>query len=717
MSDSLYQRVFRETPAAVAVHEPGTTRFEAVNPAYADALGYDPSTLEGDSLVALAADQEALAAAERALDGEPERVETTLTGANGTERRVTIELDRIEDAGQPRLLTTLQSAAGREAETAPSPSERRLEVALTGTDTGVWEWDISTDEVVWTESMEQLFGLEPGTFEGTFEAFAKRVHPEDLSEVQADIESTVETGERFETEYRIERDDGQQRWVNARGELHEVEEGADVEGEEGDDDDEGSGGRIVGIVTDITDRRRNERALRRQERQYRQLVERLPDAHYTVDDDWRVTFCNEALAERLGRPTEEIEGARLWDLLPEAKGSAIEHTFEQVMATGEPENFEYRYESGEHWVRIQAYPYYDGVAAVSTDISDQREALLSVLDAAPVVLYRFDTDGVFQEMRGEALSRLGVDPEDLIGESIFEVYADHEEVVAAAERALDGESFRYTVVLGDITLETQYQPVYSDGEVTSVIGVSMDVTELHRQRERMEFFNSILRHDVLNGMTVIKMRADLLAAELDGEHARYAETIVDWCTTTTEVTKRVRRVIETLATPDEEHSLESIDASTILRQKVRELETAYPEVTFETAVPDGAWVRADELLAEVLGNLLTNSIEHNDSDGLRIETAVDSDGETVRIRVADNGQGISDDRKQSVFRRGETSHAKETGSGFGLFFVDVMVEKYGGEVWIEDSAAGGVRFVVELDAAGETTGTLISETHEGGTNE
>jgi PAS domain S-box-containing protein len=684
VSDSLYEHVFENAPARIAVHEPGTARFEAVNRAYADALGYDPLALEGASLTDLAdGDASALEGAiERALAGPPERVETSLTGGDGATLTVTLDLTTVAVDEEPRLLSTIRSD-GDQAEAVPTPSERRLEVALAGTDTGIWEWDMATDEVIWTESMERLFGIEPGTFEGTFEAFADRVHPDDLPAVQEAIETAVERGELFRTEYRIERDDGEQRWVYARGELQETADGA---------------GRIVGIVTDITDRKETEGELRQREQQYRQLVERLPQAHYTIDDDWRVTFCNEALAARLGTTVEEVRGELLWDLLPEAKGSVVERTFRRVMETGTPEQFEYEYEFGDHLVSIQAYPYDDGIAAVSTEISDQREALLSILDTTPVILYRFDADGVFREIRGQMLAKLGLDPEDLIGESLFEVYADNEQFTAAAERALAGESFRYTLTLGDVTLETHYKPVYTDGEVTGVIGVSMDVTELHRQRERMEFFNSILRHDVLNGMTVIKMRAELLAEELDGDQERYARTILDWCNTTTEVTKRVRQVIETLATPDEEHHLEPIDVSAILDRKLRELETAYPEVTFERTVPDGVRVRADELLTDVLGNLLTNSIEHNDPDGLRIETMVDVVGDTVRIRIADDGVGIDDDRKESVFRRGETSHAKETGSGFGLFFVDVMVEKYGGDVRVEDSDDGGACFVLELAA-------------------
>jgi PAS domain S-box-containing protein len=413
-----------------------------------------------------------------------------------------------------------------------------------------------------------------------------------------------------------------------------------------------------------------------------------------------VTFCNDAMAERLGTSVEEMTGEHVWDLLPEAEGTVVERAFERVMERGEPETFEYEYETRDQVVRVQAYPYEDGIAAVSTDVTDRHQALQRVLEATPVVLFRLDADGVFHEARGDILSRLGIDPDELVGESIFEAYAGNEEVLSAARRALDGESFRQTVTLGDITLETNYTPVFDDGEVTGVFGVSMDVTELQRQRERMEFFNSILRHDVLNGMTVIKMRAELLADQLEGEQAQYARTIAEWCDSTTEVTKRVRRVVETLATPEEDHQLEPVDVSAVLQRKVRELGDAYPAVTFETAVPNGVHVEADELLADVLGNLLTNSIEHNDNDGLTIETAVEPGEHTVRIVISDDGIGVPDDRKESVFRRGETSHAKETGSGFGLFFVDVMVEKFGGDVWTEDSDDGGARFVVELAAGG-----------------
>jgi hypothetical protein len=58
------------------------------------------------------------------------------------------------------------------------------------------------------ESCERLFDLDPGTFEGTYDAFARRVHDDDLSEVEAAIRETRETDGDYHVTFRIVRDDG-----------------------------------------------------------------------------------------------------------------------------------------------------------------------------------------------------------------------------------------------------------------------------------------------------------------------------------------------------------------------------------------------------------------------------------------------------------------------------------------------------------------------------
>lgn len=225
---------------------------------------------------------------------------------------------------------------------------------------------------------------------------------------------------------------------------------------------------------------------------------------------------------------------------------------------------------------------------------------------------------------------------------------------------------------------------------------------LERQTDRMEFFNSILRHDVLNGMTVIRGRAQFLAEELEGEQLRDAEAIVEWTHDVTEVIRRVRTVLDTL-TGTGEPDLEPVDLSAALRSELDRVRTTYPGVRVETEIPDGVTARANELVGEVLGNIVMNAIEHNDTEGLRISVSVeaerDGSDDPVTVRIADNGRGIPDADKDAIFRRDVTAEDSSSGSGFGLFFVDSMVAEYGGEIRVEDNDPQGAAFVMELPPA------------------
>ncbi|UVE52251.1 HAMP domain-containing histidine kinase (plasmid) [Haloferax larsenii] len=225
--------------------------------------------------------------------------------------------------------------------------------------------------------------------------------------------------------------------------------------------------------------------------------------------------------------------------------------------------------------------------------------------------------------------------------------------------------------------------------------------ELRYRSDQLEFFNSILRHDVLNGMTIIRGHAELLTEDLETEEERRsAETILRWSDEVVDVIQRVRAIIQRL-TGQSKLPLTSVDLSTIVAEEVERVQQTYPRVTFETRVPDEVHVKGDELLSEVFGNVLTNAVIHNDCDGLTVTVTVEVDDEagTVRTHVADTGQGVPDDEKDAIFRRGESN--RESG-GFGLFFVDTMVSVYGGDVWVEDNDPQGAVFVIELPLETET---------------
>ncbi|MFC7077576.1 hybrid sensor histidine kinase/response regulator [Haloarcula halophila] len=218
---------------------------------------------------------------------------------------------------------------------------------------------------------------------------------------------------------------------------------------------------------------------------------------------------------------------------------------------------------------------------------------------------------------------------------------------------------------------------------------------LRRRRDQMEFFNSILQHDMLNGMNVIRSRAELLTETLDGDDQEYAETVVDWSDDIIDLTEKVRSVLKTLS-EDGMTEMERRDLGEVLDEAADRARSMSDECTVDNHVM-GIQVEADELLEDVFGNLFTNAVEHAGED-VTIDVTATIEDVVVRVRIADDGSGIPPDQRRRVFERGKKGSGS-SGTGFGLYFVDSMIESYGGNIWIEESDAGGAAFVVDLPRA------------------
>src|SRR4051812_25631502 len=125
--------------------------------------------------------------------------------------------------------------------------EERLRLALEGTETGFWEWDIASDTVEWSENMGPMYGLPRGAQPtGSAGYLDELVDESQRAEVRARVREALEEGRGYEHDLRIVLPDGGERWLHSRA---RVLPGADGRPE-----------RIVGLLTDVTERRRREDA-------------------------------------------------------------------------------------------------------------------------------------------------------------------------------------------------------------------------------------------------------------------------------------------------------------------------------------------------------------------------------------------------------------------------------------------------------------------------
>ena len=285
-------------------------------------------------------------------------------------------------------------------------------------------------------------------------------------------------------------------------------------------------------VARLAERRRAEEALRESEERYRRLVELSPEA-IIVHSEGKFVYVNPA-AQRLwgaSRP-EELIGKLVLDVVHPDYRERVSKRIREVQELGSSTSLNEQKHiklNGEVIdVEVAGMPFLfrgqRAVQAVIRDVTDRRrgrealrqteERLRTVVGSASLILFALDQNGIFTLSEGEGLKALGLKPGEVVGQSVFDLYADNPEVIKNIRRALAGETFSSAVDLGDLSFEARYSPLTDDaGNVIGVIGVATDITENRkaqkalqeneeRYRELFENANDIIyTHDLAGNFT------------------------------------------------------------------------------------------------------------------------------------------------------------------------------------------------------------------------
>jgi len=182
------------------------------------ALGLAPGQVVGQSLTDVYGDNAGiLSSFRRALSGEEFMTVHTVPSPNLTFETVWMPLRNLggEVVGVNGVATDITER--EKAERAFRESEERLRLALNAAQMGVWEWDAATNRTTWGMGLHQILGVKPGEFDGTIEAFAAMIHPEDRAKFLEAVEQTSRTGELHELEFRVVRPDGRTVWIADQG--------------------------------------------------------------------------------------------------------------------------------------------------------------------------------------------------------------------------------------------------------------------------------------------------------------------------------------------------------------------------------------------------------------------------------------------------------------------------------------------------------------------
>jgi two-component sensor histidine kinase len=233
--------------------------------------------------------------------------------------------------------------------------------------------------------------------------------------------------------------------------------------------------------------------------------------------------------------------------------------------------------------------------------------------------------------------------------------------------------------------------------LTGRLVVLSDISALKRRQNELDLLRQILtrvfRHNVRNDLTVIEGYASLIEDEGDERAAELAEKIHEPALRLLERAEKAQQIEKVFAQED------PVERS--LRAEVERAIEPYvsrPDVRVESSVDDVP-VAAHPQFGVALTELVENGIRHHDSpDPPEIEFSSELDGDRVVLIVEDRGPGIPDQEIEVLDAKEETDLRHS--SGIGLWLVDLIVTRVGGDLRVE-SKEDGTRFEIALRRADE----------------
>jgi chemotaxis family two-component system sensor kinase Cph1 len=286
----------------------------------------------------------------------------------------------------------------------------------------------------------------------------------------------------------------------------------------------------------------------------------------------------------------------------------------------------------------------------------------------------------------------------------FEAWKQTVEDTAAPWKALEIEAAKeIRLFISDVRLR-----VFNELQARALTLAGLNA-ELERSNEELDSFAYVASHDLKEPLRGIHNYSIFLledyADQLDAEGVRKLQTLV-------RLSQRMESLIESLLQLSRVSRLELSAEETDLNQDLAEVvdllsprfEQTHTTVTVATPLPT---LRADRVrLREVFNNLFTNAMRYNDQVDKRIVVGLAP--ATVRgpkgtgsptdfyvFYVQDNGIGIAPKHHENIFKIFKRLHAQEKyggGTGAGLAIAKKMVEKHGGELWVESDAGQGATF-------------------------
>ncbi|MBW4519318.1 MAG: PAS domain S-box protein [Scytolyngbya sp. HA4215-MV1] len=679
--------------------------------------------------------------------------------------RAAAELQREQATQALEQLNQTLEARIEERTAALQQSEERWQLALEGSNDGIWDWELKANRVFYSSRWKQMRGYADTEISNALEEWSTRIHPEDYDRVTTELDAHLAgTSNFFEMEYRSRCKDGTYLWVSDRGKAFRDESGQVV--------------RMSGSETNITERKRIEEALRRSEHRYASLAAAAPVAIFRFDNEFNCTYVNDRWSEMTGRPISAAFG-RGWieTLHPDDRATLVKQWLERYVQSTErsqpfnvSEGRHLRPDGSINWFYVQIVQEVDaddnviGYVGTLTDITDlkrleqEQQRLIAILEASTDYISISDTTGQIL-WNNAAFKRLYnlTELADLSQRTIADYHPQwateliwEQGIPTAIAR---GSWMGETALL---TAEGQEIPVSqlilthksSQGEIQYISSIMRDMRVRKEYEQRLEQSNAELAratrlkdeflanmsHELRTPLNAIlgmsegmqeqvfgaitdKQRQALQTIERSGEH------LLELINDILDLAKIEAGQVELNCTPTSLSPLCQGSLAFVAQQAHQK------QIQIEAKIqPNLPNLLIDERrIRQALINLLSNAVKFTSPGGkitlevtLQTSTTVMSSTYpySVRFAVIDTGIGISPEDLNNLFQPfiqiDSALNRQYEGTGLGLSLVKRLIELHGGYVAVSSEVGVGSCFSFDLPWNGQETEQLPAQLHSFG---
>ncbi len=255
-------------------------------------------------------------------------------------------------------------------------SEERYRLVLEGVNDGIWDWDLTKDEVYWNDRLLEIVGLPRSQFGSTMEALYTRLHPEDKDGIIRAIAAHLEEEIDYNVEFRLLHSNGAYRYCTSQGKAQRNSQGKAV--------------RMAGMISDITDRKQAEDALEKERQQLKQIITCVPVAMAMFDTEMRYLANSQKWLIQFNFEWQYLTNLSHYELFPDTpnrwKVLYQEVLRGQVISVSE-DAWE-RADGSVMYLRWAAHPWYNpdgavgGIVMVADKINELVEARETALKAS-----------------------------------------------------------------------------------------------------------------------------------------------------------------------------------------------------------------------------------------------------------------------------------------------------------------------------------------------